>query len=95
MRAGDQAHVFQVRHDVTDRGWRQIKPGKFRQRPRADRLTVGDVPFDEGFEQGLGAGIELHAGILSSVTVRGQRYPLAEPMFQLIQRGAGCVGCDV
>jgi hypothetical protein len=29
-----------------------------RQRPRADGLAFGDVPFDERLQQVLGAGIE-------------------------------------
>ena len=48
----------QIRHDVADAGGTQLEPGIARERTRADRLTVGDVVFDQGLEEGTGAIIE-------------------------------------
>ncbi len=49
------------------------RPEILRQRTRTDRLAVGDIAFDQGFQQGLGAGIELHDSILASGKFRCQR----------------------
>ncbi len=62
VRASDQAHVFEIGHDVADGGRGQLQPRSARQRARTHRLTVGDVVFDQGFEQQSGAFV--HAQIL-------------------------------
>ena len=58
VRAGDEAGLFQVRHYVADGGRRQVKAGKLGQRTRADRLPVGNIVFDQGFQQGARAFIK-------------------------------------
>ncbi len=50
-------------HDIADARWREVQAGNLGQGARADRLPVRDIAFDEGFEQGLGALIELHGGV--------------------------------
>ena len=63
VRAGNQAQLFEVGHDVADGRWRQLQAGRARQRARADGLTIGDITFYQHLEQQLGAIIE-HPGIL-------------------------------
>ena len=52
MRAGDQAHLLEVGHNVADGGRRKLQPRRTRQGSRTYRLAVGDVAFDQGLEQG-------------------------------------------
>jgi hypothetical protein len=59
----NQAQFFQVRHDVSNRGWRQIQARRTRKRPRSHGLPISDVTLDQGFEQQLGTVIE-HGMIL-------------------------------
>ena len=58
MRTGDKAHFLQIGHDVADGRWRQIQFGQFGQNTRADRLTFGDIAFDQCLQQGLRARFE-------------------------------------
>ena len=58
VRAGDQAELLEIGHHVADRRRRQLEAAGARQRARADRLAVGDVAFDQGLQQGLGALVE-------------------------------------
>jgi len=58
VRAGDQAQLFEVGHHVADGGGRQFQATGARQCARAYRLAVGDVAFDERFQQLPGAFIE-------------------------------------
>ena len=58
VRTGDEAGLLEIGHDIADRRRRQVEAGKFRKCPRTDRLTILDVMFNQGFEQGTGAIIE-------------------------------------
>lgn len=55
VRAGNEAGFFKVGHDIAYGGGRQVESGEFGQGTRADRLSLGDVPFDQCFEQDAGA----------------------------------------
>jgi len=48
---GDESKLLQIRHDVADRGRRQLQPRLARERARADRLAIADVALDEGAQQ--------------------------------------------
>ena len=58
VRAGDQSEVLEVGHHVADGGRRQVEPGVARERAGADRLAVGDVPFDQCLEESPSAGVQ-------------------------------------
>ena len=53
VRAGDEAELLEVRHDVAYRGRAQVQPRTLRERARADRLAIVDVMLDQGLEQDL------------------------------------------
>ena len=61
MGAGDEAEFFEIGHDIAHRCGGQIESGILRQQARADRLTVGNIAFNQGLEQGAGAFVE-HGG---------------------------------
>ncbi len=50
VRAGDEAQIFEIGHDVAYRGRRQIQARNARQRPRADGCAFGDITFDQRLE---------------------------------------------
>ena len=58
VRARDEAHLLEIRHDVANRRGRKLEARVLRQRTRAHRLAVGDVALDERLQQMLGAGIQ-------------------------------------
>ena len=72
VRARDIAQLLEVRHHVADRRRRKLEAGLLRQHARADGLALGDVAFDEGLQQRLGALIE-HAGYFTGTT-RGRPF---------------------
>ncbi len=47
MRAGDKAGFLQIGHYIADGCRRQIEPGEFGKRPRADGLTIGNITLDQ------------------------------------------------
>ena len=70
VRADDEAHFFQVGHDVADGGGGQIQSGILGQGARADRLAFGDIAFDQGLEQELRAFVEHRFILLIPITFR-------------------------
>mmetsp|Transcript_15303 Transcript_15303/g.36388 ORF Transcript_15303/g.36388 Transcript_15303/m.36388 type:complete len:202 (-) Transcript_15303:1810-2415(-) len=56
--AGDQAELFQVGHHVADGGRAELQAGGLGQGARTHGLAVGDIPFNQGFEQGFGSLVE-------------------------------------
>jgi hypothetical protein len=58
VRTGDQADVFEIGHHVAHCRRGQIQPGILRQRSRTDRLSIRDIEFDQGLQQGSGAVVE-------------------------------------
>src|SRR5262245_14352557 len=51
MGRGNEAELFEIRHDVADRGSRQPHPQVTRQRARAHRLSIADVVLDEQLQE--------------------------------------------
>jgi len=70
MGADDETELIEVGHHVADAGRRQIQPGMFGQRARSHRLALGDIPFDQGFEQDARAFGE-HGAIIEAEAIRG------------------------
>ena len=66
VRAGDEPHLFEVRHDIANRRRRQLQSGLPRQHARPDGLAIGDVAFDQRLEQMLGARVK-HASIYALI----------------------------
>ena len=61
VRRGDQPGVFQIGHDVADRGRADIQAGGARQRARPDRLAVDQVLGNQRAQQTSCASIEIVA----------------------------------
>ena len=58
VRARNEAHLFQVSHDIAHGRRRQLEAGMTRQCPRADRLAVAHIAFDQRLEEVLRARIQ-------------------------------------
>jgi hypothetical protein len=58
VRARDETHFLEVRHDVADGGGRKLERREARERPRAYRLAVGDVSLDQDLQQVLGTVVQ-------------------------------------
>ncbi len=73
VRAGDQAHRFQIGHDVADGGRADFQAGKLLQGARPYRLAVADVAFHQGLEQDLCAVVEhgAHSTITAELEIKG------------------------
>jgi hypothetical protein len=59
MRREQQARFLEIRHDVADRGRREIEPAAPRQGARADRLAGLDISIDDHAENLAAPLVEL------------------------------------
>ena len=92
VRAGDEAHLLQVRHHVADRRRRQLEAGVPRQRARAHRLAVADVALDQRLEEVLCPCFQHADRFYRRARSRVRRAPFDRPAEAAAPAACGLIG---